>query len=250
MTVRAIMLALFLFSLTNCTTLGERWRNFVNGGVSPAPAAPQPLTYNEQNNVEPSIYRQYHHVTAADLERQAHLGSDAGSLWVMQGQGAYLFSQNTVHMVGDPIPIILNGDPQAQLAAKAQVIAKLLAQLAARRRMIVGLRAPSSTSNAPANTAVKGAKGAAAKSPALNNPGSNYAFKVHMVPARVVGRLVNGNYRVRGLQTFLIGPREYKVIVSGIVRSEDFNDQGIDATQLLNGNFDIVSAKGADLGDY
>lgn len=45
----------------------------------------------------------------------------------------------------------------------------------------------------------------------------------------------------------MIGSREYKVIVSGIVRAEDFNEQGINATQLLDPNFDVVSARGAEL---
>lgn len=245
-TARLLLLISCLFALTNCMSLGQQWQKILGGGPATAPAAPRPITYRQQNNLEPNIYRHYHRTTAADLRNEAHLDSNAGSLWVMQGQGAYLFSQNTVRMVGDPIPIRLNGDPKAQLAAKAQVIAKLLAELAARRRMIAGLRAPSSVNqNAKQNVA----KTKSPKAAATNSSGSSYAFKVKMVPARVVDRLVNGNYRVRGMQSFMIGRREYKIIVSGIVRSEDFNDQGINATQLQNSNFDIVSAKGADLRD-
>jgi flagellar L-ring protein precursor FlgH len=41
----------------------------------------------------------------------------------------------------------------------------------------------------------------------------------------------------------LIGPREYKIIVTGIVRAEDFNEEGISATKLLDSKFDIVSAR-------
>jgi flagellar L-ring protein precursor FlgH len=68
-----------------------------------------------------------------------------------------------------------------------------------------------------------------------------------MVPTRVVERMVDGNYRVRGMQSFMIGQREYKVIVAGIVRAEDFNEEGINASQLLDSSFDIVSAKGAEM---
>ena len=71
-------------------------------------------------------------------------------------------------------------------------------------------------------------------------------FSVKTVPTRVVERMVDGNYRVRGTQPFMIGTREYKVIVSGIVRAEDFNEEGISASQLLDANFDIVSSKSTE----
>jgi flagellar L-ring protein precursor FlgH len=46
----------------------------------------------------------------------------------------------------------------------------------------------------------------------------------------------------------MIGKREYKVIVTGIVRQEDFDDSGIDASKLLDPQFDIVSSRrGASL---
>jgi flagellar L-ring protein FlgH len=72
-------------------------------------------------------------------------------------------------------------------------------------------------------------------------------LKVNEVPTRVVERLVDGNYRVRGAQPFMIGSREYKVIVSGVIRSEDFNENGISSTQLLDSSFDIVSSRGSEV---
>lgn len=253
MTARVLIFASLLALLTGCASFGEQWKNFVDGGNSPAQnanQAPKPLTYSEQKNLEPNFYRQYHRTTNADLQNQAHLEPSAGSLWVMEGQGAYLFSQNVVRMIGDPIAVRLNGDPQAQLSAKAKVIAKLLAQLEARRRMMEGLRTPASQ---PAANAAAKAPQSAQQNPnataAASNPNATApaAFKVKLVPTRVVERLTDGDYRVRGMQPFLIGQREYKVIVSGIVRAEDFNDQGIDATKLLDSRFDIVSAKGAEM---
>ena len=41
----------------------------------------------------------------------------------------------------------------------------------------------------------------------------------------------------------MIGKREYKVIVTGLVRPEDFNDAGISAEKILDPQFDIVSSK-------
>ncbi|HMN67607.1 MAG TPA: flagellar basal body L-ring protein FlgH, partial [Bdellovibrionales bacterium] len=63
------------------------------------------------------------------------------------------------------------------------------------------------------------------------------------VPTRIVERTLEGNYRVKGSQPIMIGNREYKVIVTGIVRAEDFNEEGIGAGKLLDPKFDIVSAR-------
>jgi flagellar L-ring protein precursor FlgH len=45
------------------------------------------------------------------------------------------------------------------------------------------------------------------------------------------------------MQPFMIGKREYKVIVTGVVRPEDFDDAGIEAGKLLDPQFDIVSSR-------
>jgi flagellar L-ring protein FlgH len=68
-------------------------------------------------------------------------------------------------------------------------------------------------------------------------------FDVAQVPARIVETLKDGSYRVKGAQQFMIGKREYKVIVTGIIRPEDFNEEGTSATKILDGQFDIVSNK-------
>jgi flagellar L-ring protein precursor FlgH len=88
---------------------------------------------------------------------------------------------------------------------------------------------------------------AGAVAPTNRAPAAQEAdFAVKSVPTRVIERLVDGNYRVRGTQPFMIGGREYRVSVTGIVRAEDFNDEGISSTQLLDPKFDIVSARGAE----
>jgi flagellar L-ring protein precursor FlgH len=260
--LQIIFLLLTSFALLGCASFGQQWKKLVGGDSGdPAPkqqAAKSP-TYNQQNNSLPTTYRQYKRTTKSDLENEAHLEGKAGSLWVMEGQGAYLFSQNIVRMVGDPIAVKLEGDPQEQLAAKSKVISKLLAQLEERRRRALG-RGPASEDGKPADDKAAADKpaadkakpgapgqqaGAAADKPADGDAGKD--FSVKLVPTRVVERMVDGNYRVRGTQPFMIGQREYKVIVSGIVRAEDFNEEGINSTQLLDSSFDIVSSKGAEL---
>src|SRR5262249_23314272 len=71
-------------------------------------------------------------------------------------------------------------------------------------------------------------------------------LSVKIVPTRIVERTLEGNYRIKGYQPFMIGTREFNIIVTGIVRAEDFNEEGISATKLLDPKFDIVSARKAE----
>jgi flagellar L-ring protein precursor FlgH len=66
---------------------------------------------------------------------------------------------------------------------------------------------------------------------------------VEAIPTRVVERLVDGNYRVKGVQPFMIGKREYKVIVTGFVRPEDFSDEGVSSNKILDPQWDVVSLR-------
>lgn len=268
-----LICVLALLFTTGCSSIGKQWHKLVSGDSQADNAKPgavqKPLTYNQQNNVMPGSYRQYKRTTRSDLENQSHLEGKSGSLWVMEGQGAYLFSQNIVRMIGDPIAVKLDGDPNDQLSAKAKVISKLLAQLEDRRRRALGgggagARGPADDGSGPKPTDGTKPDGADKKAPGEKAPGDktgaqagptpppgaegdNKEFAVKLVPTRVVERMVDGNYRVRGMQSFMIGQREYKVIVAGIVRAEDFNEEGINSTQLLDSSFDIVSAKGAEM---
>ena len=67
-------------------------------------------------------------------------------------------------------------------------------------------------------------------------------FDVKNIPTRIVERLVDGNYRVKGSQGFMIGKREYRVIATGVVRADEFTESGVPASKLLEPRFDIVSA--------
>jgi flagellar L-ring protein precursor FlgH len=68
-------------------------------------------------------------------------------------------------------------------------------------------------------------------------------LEIGAVPTRIVERQPDGNYRIKGSQPFMIGKREYKVIVTGLIRPEDFNDEGVSSQKLLDPQFDVVSIR-------
>ena len=41
----------------------------------------------------------------------------------------------------------------------------------------------------------------------------------------------------------MIGNKEYKVIVTGVVRAEDFNDDGLSSNKILDAQYDVVSLR-------
>lgn len=68
-------------------------------------------------------------------------------------------------------------------------------------------------------------------------------FPIKMVPARVKEVYRNGNYYVRGTKPFMIGRREYRLLIEGMIRPEDYSETGISAEKLLDPTFDIISEK-------
>lgn len=266
--ITLISISALSFMQIGCATIGEKWGELITGQPARsneqavADARPKDATFNEQNQMLPAQDRQYRRVTRKNFDEGQQLGAKSGSLWVMEGQGAYLFAENTVRMIGDAVAIKIEGEPKEQLTAKADVIAGLIKQLEDRRKRAMSLASTDKTKPAGADAAAQkagqdspagalpnaGAGGADAAADANRGPASaSNNYNVKMVPARVVERLVDGNYRVKGTQSFMIGGREYKTIVAGVVRAEDFNEQGVNATQLMDSSFDIVSAKGAEL---
>lgn len=253
--IRVLFLTLLTLSLVGCGSFGKKLKNFL-GGRSEAPSAVAKnnvVKYSDSPNVYTGVNRQYKRTTRQSLQQEAALEPQAGSLWVMEGQGAYLFAQNTVRMIGDPIGVQLEGEPKEQLQAKVDVIRKLWSKFEERQAR---LRAPASE-EAGKDKDAKSKAGKETKDPAKEKAeaekasqmaaekqsGEGKDFGVKTVPARVVERTVDGNYRVKGSQPFMIGSREYKVIVTGVVRSEDFNDEGIEASKLLDAKYDVVSVR-------
>lgn len=250
---------LLLFSLmqTGCASFNRKLKNFLGGGSSSTPTAQarsSTLTkFSESGDVSPRVRRQYKRTTKESLADESGLESKSGSLWVMEGQGAYLFSQNVVRMIGDPLAVTLEGDPRDQLQSKVTVIKKLLAKIEERQK--ARLRAPASgNGDEDSDAEQKDEKGKGKKDKSANTAANQQPqekreeldskdFNVKNVPTRIIERTLDGNYRVKGSQPFMIGTREYKIIVTGIVRAEDFNEEGIAASKLLDPKFDIVSAR-------
>lgn len=253
-----IFMTLILFS--SCATLNKSLRSLF-GKEDPqvqAEKRPDPSArVSKQDNLKDSTARNYR-MTKGRMEEEAGLASNAGSLWMMEGQNAYLFSPNTTRLIGDMLNVKLEGSPQKQLQTKVHVIAKLLDKI----------DHPDTLMNRGLASQANGEKPSADKAAAVKNPDPNAAaaaaaggqappaveeaapkseakFDVQTIPTRITEILKDGSYRVKGLQSFMIGKREYKAIVTGIVRPEDFNDDGINASKLLDSQFDIVNTKKA-----
>lgn len=243
-------------SLTGCASGMKAWKNLVGAREEDPLSQVKTPRFSENEDMKVTSDKQYRRMNRQRFEDEADLKADAGSLWVMEGQGAYLFSQNQMRMVGDLLNVKLEGAPRSQLTTKVKVISKLLERLENPARGLAsspnGAAAPQAdAAAAPAAdgaqktadaAAAPGADAAAAGAPAKDN------LSVQTVPTRIIEQMKDGSYRVRGQQPFMIGKREYKVIVTGVVRPEDFDDAGIEAGKLLDPQFDIVSArKGATL---
>lgn len=264
-----VFLILFGLTQTGCASFNRKIKSLLNGTPTQETSATKQATtltkFSESGDVTPRVRRQYKRTTKESLRDQAALDSNAGSLWVMEGQGAYLFSQNVIRLVGDPLAVQLEGDPRDQLQGKVTVIKKLLAKIEERQK--ARLRGPASSSGGEDSAAddekAKNEKAGKDKNDKANKTAQNQQnneaqekskeealgdFNVKNVPTRIVERTLDGNYRVKGSQPFLIGSREYKVIVTGIVRAEDFNEDGIAASKLLDPKFDIVSARRKEEG--
>ncbi len=220
---------------------------------------PKVTKYSDQENLRFQSDRKYRRMNKNKFEDEAEVNAQAGSLWVMEGQGAYLFAQNQTRVMGDLLNVRVEGSPRSQLSSKVKVISKLL------ERLDAPLRGPASTptqaarAGAPAEAAAKPDADAAEAGAAAKAGGADKAAAekfdpkdpigtIQTVPTRIVEQLKDGSYRVKGVQPFMIGKREYKVIVTGVVRPEDFDDAGIESSKLLDSQFDIVSSrKGASL---
>ncbi|MEN0058184.1 MAG: flagellar basal body L-ring protein FlgH [Bdellovibrio sp.] len=194
--------------------------------------------YSDNTNLGVPTDRQYKRMTRNRLEEESDLGSNAGSTWVMEGQGSYLFAQNKTRMEGDLLNVKLDGPAMKQVETKVSVIKKLLKQLEEQQKKELEMRTPASETAQPAAVAPT-----PAPSPVAEKEEKESLDEIQNVPTRIVEKLTDGNYRVRGQQPFMIGKREYKVLVTGIIRPEDFNDNGVSSDKLLDPQYDVVSIR-------
>jgi flagellar L-ring protein precursor FlgH len=257
--LRISFLVAFSISALGCAGFGKKMKAFLAGEsaesepVRKVASGSGPTRYSETPNL---LYdtkdRKYERMTKNRLEDESRLEEERGSLWRMEGQGSYLFSENNVRLEGDIINVKIDGNPRKQLTTKTEVINKLLQKLKRANQPRRGVAAadapPAEGAAAPAEGAAAGTPGApaapaAAAAEEKEEKADPNLFDVDLVPVRIVERLNNGNFRVRGAQNFMIDKREYKVIVTGEVRPNDVNDGVVSAPLLLDSNFDIVSPR-------
>lgn len=231
-----LILMLILFGLINsgCSLIAEQ-------ESQPEVVTDSLIKFSDQQNVLNTSNRQYRKMTRQKLEEESELHAQAGSMWVMEGQGAYLFAQNKTRKEGDLLNVKLDGSALKQVDTKVSVIRKLLKQLedelAKDKDRSEDLEAVEMQRAADAKKPENQRKPAGEKSeedgPAFNEP----------IPTRITERLPDGTYRVSGQAPFMIGQREYKVIVTGMIRPEDYNDEGVSSNKLLDAQYDVISLR-------
>ena len=245
-------LSLIVLTTSGCATMKDLMASFdtPKNDVPAKEDGPTTPKYSDNPNMGVPTDRQYKRMTRNRLEEESDLGANDGSTWVMEGQGAYLFAQNKMRKEGDLLNVKLDGPAMKQVETKVSVIKKLLKQLEdqqmqqQQQELKNSLAQNGEPSREPASADAKPATPApvaAAAKPEEKEEGG--LGEVQNIPTRLIEKLADGNYRIKGQQPFMIGKREYKVLVTGLIRPEDFNDQGISSDKLLDPQYDVVSIR-------
>ena len=256
--LRITTLMICIALLSGCSSLGRKWKAFLNEG-EPKPVASKPrdeaVKFSDTRDLPAGSDRQYRRMTKKQFEDQELFSDNAGSLWVNEGQDSYLFAQNIVRLPGDILNVVLDGQPEKQLSTKAQVIKELTNRIEKKQRGVASADAKAAPGTQDPNAAQTPGGDPAAAAPAANPADAQAAadskvadeampgigsFDVKTIPTRVVERMSDGNYRVKGAQTFMIGSKEYKVIVTGLVKPQDVADDSVSSSKMLDSKFDIV----------
>ena len=83
----------------------------------------EPMVRFSETNYRPTgTPREYHRMTRQKMEEESQLQGSAGSMWVMEGQGAYLFSQNKTRREGDVLNVKIEGPAQHEVATSTNTI--------------------------------------------------------------------------------------------------------------------------------
>ncbi len=239
--LKYVFLALLACS---CAAVEEKSEEIV--AAMPIVGEPAPIRYSENPQVAVPSHRQYKKMTKTRMEEEAELDSGAGSMWQMDGQASYLFIQNKTRREGDVLNIKLEGAAQKQVETKVRVIKKLLKQIeeqenrAASQQMA---QAEAEQKEGSENQNNQGRTPAATAATQKPEDEKTDLSDIQTIPTRIVEKLADGNYRVKGAQPFMIDKREYKVIVMGMIRPEDYNDEGVNSSKLLDPQFDVVSIR-------
>lgn len=240
-------------------------------------AEEEPLArYSELNNMAPPSDRQYRRMTRKKMEEESELYSSAGSLWKMEGQTSYLFAENKHRREGDPTTIKLEGSALKLIENKVAIVQDLLKELEKQK-----IQAEEETKNADAEKlrlaqieeekklrADRIAKGeivvdpmdeellnlTAEKTSETNRkPAAITVAKdkdektdlkdIENIPSKIVEKMSDDTYRIRGQQYLTIKKKPYKVIATALIRAEDFKDDGVSSNKLLEAQYDLIHVK-------
>ncbi len=258
-----IITFLSIFIMSGCAGFGKDLKSFLKGnsGNQQQQQTQQPIRdeddmirYSETKNLPYDDGREYKRMSRKQFEDQEIRSDNSGSLWVMEGQDSYLFNENNVRLPGDLINVALDGQPEKQLSTKAKVIKDLTKKIESKRKVAstnTAEKTDPAAAGAEGATPAAGADGAAAPAakpaevaakPAEEELDLGGEFDVKTVPTRIVEKLSDGNYRVKGSQNFMIGSKEYRVIVTGLVKPSDVTNNLVDSSKMLDSKFDIVRA--------
>jgi flagellar L-ring protein precursor FlgH len=262
------MMILMSTLLTGCASFMDFFRR--HDDLTPAVAeAKKPLPENQRK-------------TRMSLEEESMLYEQSGSLWVTRGQSSCLFANNNQRLLGDLLEIKLEGYPKEQVQTKVNVIAKLLSEILNEQKQDIKLKQDeikkqmtpeyqeqkeAEKVDARGLASLIGLDGDPPEEPEGPTPeqllkdqeralkkiddeeqdikglAKNKEFPIRTVATRIMEIQKDGNYRVRGEQPFMIGKREYKLLVAGVVRAEEYNEKGMSAESLIDPVFDIISDK-------
>lgn len=211
--------------------------------------APEPgIRYSDAPQAGSVQERQYKHMTKAKMEDESELSSSAGSLWQMEGQTSYMFAQNKSRREGDTIAVKLDAPAMKQVETKVTNIKTLLKELEQeenRRKKNQSFDVPMAEAKpADAKDGAARAPAAAAKVEKPKEEKIDLA-DVENIQSKIIEKMPDGNYRIKGSQPFMIEKKEYKVIISGLIKPEDFNDAGISSAKLIDPQYDVVSIRRA-----
>lgn len=234
----------------------------------------EPLTkFSDLNNMVPPSDRNYKRMTRMKMEEESELYGSAGSLWKMEGQSSFLFAENKHRREGDPTSIKMEGPALKMIENKVAVVQDLLKQLDEQR-----LKAEEEAKKAEVDKVrlaqeAEGkklreeliAKGELLVDPFADQyppeperkPASVPAVvatkppveekidlkEVEFIPSKIVEKLPDGIYRIRGQQFLTIKKKPYKVIATALIRAEDFSDNNVSSSKLMDAQFDVLHVK-------
>ncbi len=238
----------------------------------------EPLTkYSDNTNMAPAADREYKRMTRQRMEDESDLQSGAGSLWVMEGQTSYLFAQNKQRRPGDPTQIKVEGSALKQIEMKVATIQDLLKELEDQKKtaeenekkenaekqrvadfeklkksildngearsegVAQAMAEERMKTRTPAEEPKDKKAAEVAKKPAKEE---KIDLKdIQLIPSKIVEKTQDGMFRITGQQYLNIQKRPYKVIATGLVRPEDFDDQALSSNKMFEAQYDIVHIK-------